>query len=136
MKAKIVLSVAMLIIAPRASYAEPYTVKLRHPICEDTYITEINARIGYEENNKFVYGDPKEVGSAVTYANGEIGVSYDYVPALSEDAHVGDKVRLCKVAKPVHCPKGDDRGQIYRAFDYRTGKSWTLMNSGHGCGGA
>lgn len=121
---------------PARSGDEPYEVKLVHPICEDTFIATIVARLGSEKNNQFVYDDPKEVGSAVTYLNGKYGVSYDYVPALSEYARTGDKVRLCLIAQYANCPKDDDRGKTYRAIDLRTGKSWTLMDSEHVCGGA
>ena len=104
-----------------AEAKEPHEIKLKHPICEDTYIVGINSRL---------------FGSAVNYANGKYGVSYDYVPELSERAQAGDKVRLCLVAEYVNCPKGDDRGKTYRATDLRTRGTWTLMDSEHICGGA
>ena len=61
-----------------AGAKEPHEIKLKHPICEDTYIVGINSRL---------------FGSAVNYANGKYGVSYEYVPELSERAQAGDKVR-------------------------------------------
>jgi len=79
---------------------------------------------------------PRQVGSAVQYANGKYGVSYEYVPALSRRAKIGDKIFLCKVAEYVNCPKGDDRGKTYRGFDERTHETWTLGDSEHVCGGA
>ena len=122
--------------APPAEAKEAHEAKLKRPICEETYILHLGARLGQYEGNRFVEDDPKEAGSAVYYANGKYGVSYDYVPELSERAKEGDKVQLCLVAKYVDCPKGDDRGKTYRATDLRTGGTWTLMDSEHICGGA
>ena len=136
MELRLISQGALFAMAATRAGADPVEVRLPSPVCEETRIAAINARLATEENNKTVYEDPKKVVSAVTYTNGKYGVSYDYVPALSEGARVGDKIRLCKVAQYIDCPKGDDRGQTYRAFDFRTGKSWTLMNSEHVCGGA
>jgi len=135
---RIVLPLFVALSAATSAYADsdPYEVKLTHPICVETAIAEITARLGSEQNGKIVSEDPKKVGSAVRYANGVLGVSYDYVAALSKYARVGDKVGLCLVAHYVHCPKGDDRGKTYRATDHRTGKSWELGDSEHICGGA
>jgi hypothetical protein len=74
-------------------------------------------------------------GDAVEYTNGGYGVSYDQVPAL-HSARRGDKVKLCLTSLPTDCPKGDDRGKIYKATDLRTHKSWELPDAEHMCGGA
>lgn len=74
-------------------------------------------------------------GSAVEYANGLGGVSYDVVDAVRR-ARVGDRVTLCLVSVPENCPKGDDRGKVYSAVDQRTGLGWSLSDSQHMCGGA
>lgn len=116
--------------------AGPYEKKVRPPVCSVTTIAEISARIGEEINGKFVPGDPKEVGTAIRYANGVGGVSYDYVPAISERSRVGDRVRLCLVSRYVGCPKGDDRGKIYVAVNLRTHEKWSLPDAQHICGGA
>ena len=45
-------------------------------------------------------------GSAVAYANGVTGVSYDVVAALRR-SRVGDPVTLCLISIPRNCPPGD-----------------------------
>ena len=62
-------------------------------------------------------------------------VSYDEVPDIAR-SRPGDPIRLCLVSIPKHCPPGDDRGRFYKATNLRTGKSWTLPDSEHMCGGA
>jgi hypothetical protein len=74
-------------------------------------------------------------GSAVSFDNGGYQVSYDTVPAI-EHSKTGDPVRMCLVSIPRHCPKGDDRGRVYRTTNLRTHKGWKLPDSEHMCGGA
>jgi hypothetical protein len=74
-------------------------------------------------------------GSAVSFRNGGYQVSYDTVPAI-EHSKAGDPVRMCLVSIPHHCPKGDDRGRVYRTTNLHTHKSWKLPDSEHMCGGA
>jgi hypothetical protein len=74
-------------------------------------------------------------GSVVSFENGGYQVSYNAVPAVAE-SRKKDPVRMCLVSIPENCPKGDDRGRVYRTTNLRTGKTWTLMDSEHGCGGA
>jgi hypothetical protein len=74
-------------------------------------------------------------GSAISYANGGYQVSYEAVPAIRHSRR-GDKIRLCLTELPTDCPKGDERGKIYRATNLRTGETWELPDSEHGCGGA
>jgi len=114
----------------------PYEKKISRPLCEFTTILEITARIGTMSNGRFVAGDPREVGSAINYANGIYGVSYEYIPAISERSRVGDRMRLCLVSRYVNCPKGDDRGKTYAAENLRTGEKWSLPDAQHMCGGA
>src|SRR5262245_29623498 len=82
---------------------EPHEVTLKKPICEQTAIKEISCRLEG--------GDLKESGTAIQYVNGVTGVSYDYIPAISERSRVGDPVKLCLISQYVDCPKGDDRGK-------------------------
>lgn len=130
------LSFAIALCAAFQASAEPREKQIRPPICATTSIAEISARIGEEIKGKFVPADPKEVGTAISYANGVYGVSYDYVPAISERSRVGDPIRLCLVAAYVGCPKGDDRGKTYAAANLRTRERWSLPNAQHVCGGA
>jgi hypothetical protein len=74
-------------------------------------------------------------GSAVSFENGGYQVSYDTVPAI-EHSKAGDRVWVCLVSVPRHCPKGDDRGRVYRTTNLRTHKTWKLPDSEHMCGGA
>jgi len=74
-------------------------------------------------------------GSAIGYANGVVGVSYDIVEAVRR-SRIGDKVTLCLVSVPEGCPKGDARGKIYSAVNARTGQGWSLPDAEHMCGGA
>jgi hypothetical protein len=74
-------------------------------------------------------------GSAVTFNNGGYQVSYDTVPAIVH-SKAGDPVKMCLVSIPRHCPKGDNRGRVYRTTNLRTHKSWKLPDAEHMCGGA
>jgi hypothetical protein len=57
-------------------------------------------------------------GSAISFDNGGVQVSYDNIPAIHR-SQIGDAVKLCLVSVPEDCPPNDDRGKIYR-----TGESW------------
>ncbi len=74
-------------------------------------------------------------GSAVVMANGGYQVSYDQIPDVDR-SRPGDPLVFCLVQLPRDCPKGDDRGKIYKTTNKRTGRSWTLPDSQHSCGGA
>ncbi|HXC54752.1 MAG TPA: hypothetical protein VNU97_05630 [Rhizomicrobium sp.] len=74
-------------------------------------------------------------GSSVGYANGLFQVSYEVVPGIAA-ARAGDRVKLCLIEIPSDCPKGDDRGKVYKATDLRNHKSWQAPDSEHSCGGA
>jgi hypothetical protein len=93
--------------------------------CANTRIKAIGTRLE---------GMP-DSGSAVSFANGGDQVSYDTVPAIVH-SKAGDPVRMCLVSIPRHCPKGDNRGRVYRTTNLRTHKSWKLPDSEHMCGGA
>lgn len=99
--------------------------------CVKTTIKSIETRLVDGSTNKPIPGS----GSAVNFENGGYQVSYDIVPAI-EHSKAGDPVRMCLVSIPSNCPKGDDRGRMYRTTNLRTHKSWTLRDSEHMCGGA
>ncbi len=92
--------------------------------CTETTITDIGYRLG----------EPG-TGSAISYANGGVGISYDTIPEIHR-SQIGDAVKLCLVSVPEDCPPRDDRGKIYRATNLRTGESWEAPDSQHSCGGA
>ena len=95
--------------------------------CVNTRIVSIGARLE---------GDPG-LGSGMHFdtAAGVGGVDYEVIPALRR-SRVGDRVRSCLVSIPRHCPRGDDRGRIYRTTNLRTHQSWRMSDSQHSCGGA
>ena len=64
-----------------------------------------------------------DTGSAIVYANGVSGVSYEYVPPLHA-SHIGDHIRLCLVSVFKNYPLGGDLGQEYQATNLRTGNHW------------
>jgi hypothetical protein len=99
--------------------------------CAKTRIKSVGTRLVDGSTNKPI----PDSGSAVSFANGGYQVSYDTVPAIVHSKE-GDRVRMCLVSIPKHCPKGDDRGRIYRTTNLRTHKSWTLRDAEHMCGGA
>jgi hypothetical protein len=92
--------------------------------CSETTISDIGYRLG----------DP-DSGSAISYANGGVQISYDTIPEIHR-SRIGDAVKLCLVSLPEDCPPGDDRGKIYSATNLRTGETWEASDSQHSCGGA
>jgi uncharacterized protein YecT (DUF1311 family) len=112
----------------REYQAGVYEVNVSPPVCINTVISEIGARLEGM--------DPKEVGTRIFYKDYVSGVSYSYIPAISERSRINDPVRVCLVSKFENCPKDDDRGESYRAINLRTKESWTLSYSQHICGGA
>jgi len=99
--------------------------------CAKTAIKSVETRLVDESTNKPIPGS----GSAVSFENGGYQVSYGTVPAI-EHSKAGDPVRMCLVSIPKNCPKGDNRGRMYRTTNLRTHKTWTLRDSEHMCGGA
>lgn len=99
--------------------------------CVETSIKSVETRLVDGADNAPIPGS----GSAVSFTNGGYQVSYDTVPAI-ERSKKGDPVRMCLVDVPSNCPKGDDRGRIYKTTNLRTHKSWRLPDSQHSCGGA
>ncbi len=93
--------------------------------CAETSIKDIGTRLDGVADS----------GSALDYANGIDGVSYDTVPEVTS-AKAGDKVELCLVSLPQNCPKGDDRGKVWLAVDLKTHQFWQLPDAEHMCGGA
>jgi hypothetical protein len=93
--------------------------------CVSTTIQEIGTRLD---------GVP-DSGSAVMFANGGVQVGYDRVAAI-EQSRVGDAVRMCLQSIPHNCPRGDDRGRVYRVTNLRTQQTWVRPDSSHSCGGA
>jgi hypothetical protein len=93
------------------------------------------AAVGYRLEDASTGKPLPNSGSVSRFGNGIILISYDQVPAIDR-SRKGDAVKLCLVSLPQNCPKGDDRGKIYKATNLRTNLSWTLPDSQHACGGA
>lgn len=99
--------------------------------CVETTIKSVETRLVDGATNKPI----PDSGSAVSFANGGYQVSYETIPAI-ERSRPGDSARLCLVFIPRNCPKGDDRGRIYKTTNLRTREIWRLPDSPHSCGGA
>ncbi|MGE5261151.1 MAG: hypothetical protein ACM3MH_09790 [Actinomycetota bacterium] len=113
---------SLLVMSSFAARAEELPTEVG--ACSETTITDIGYRLG----------DP-DSGSAISYANGGVQVSYDTIPEINH-SEIGDPVKLCLVGVPEDCPPGDDRGKVYSATNLRTGESWEAPDSQHSCGGA
>ena len=127
MKRLILASIAMF----QAGAVLAQGLPAREATCVTTRIAKLEHRLQAGEKGSFI----ADSGSAVVYANGGYQVAYDELPAVGR-ARVGDAVILCLIRLPRGCPPGDTRGRIYTATDLRTMESWTMADSGHGCGGA
>jgi hypothetical protein len=99
--------------------------------CANTSIKSIETRLVDGSTGRPI----PDSGSAVSFINGGYQVGYDTLPAI-EQSRAGDPVRICLVKIPKNCPKGDDRGRVYRTTNLRTHRGWTLPDSEHMCGGA
>lgn len=63
-------------------------------------------------------------------------VNMDEYMYSTHDFVKGDKIKMCLVSLPKHCPPGDERGKTYSIFNYRSNKAFTGVDSWHSCGGA
>jgi len=98
--------------------------------CAETIVTKV-VRRPYEN------GDPATAnfGSAIQYKNGGGQISSEQNAGI--DASMpGDRVKICLVALPHNCPRGDYQGAVYHALNMRTGQDWDAPNSKRACGGA
>jgi hypothetical protein len=103
---------------------------LRVGQCSNTTVKWVGTRL--EDANHQPIPDS---GSSIRFSNGGYQVSYDTLDAIAK-SRPGDQVKLCLMSIPSPCPPGDNRGKIYQTLNLRTGKSWTLPDSQHFCGGA
>jgi uncharacterized protein len=106
---------------------ETYGLPLQAGVCTTTHIRDIGGRL--EGDNKF------ESGTSVMMANGGYQVSYERQNGIIS-SKIGDKVLMCLISIPRHCPPGDGRGRTYTTTNLRTHATWTLPDSEHMCGGA
>lgn len=95
--------------------------------CFSTSVKEVGNRLE---------GDADDTsGASIVYADGHYQVDYDS-SRRKLGFKVGDSVRLCVVALPKGCPRGDHRGITYKATDLITRRTWVAADSEHMCGGA
>ena len=99
--------------------------------CVETAVSKIGNRLEDGTTGKPI----ADSGSAVDFANGGYQVAYEQVPEV-DNSRPGDRVKICLVSIPKHCPPGDKRGRVYKTTNLRTDGSWTLPDSEHSCGGA
>jgi hypothetical protein len=129
---------AGLLAAPTVTLASPRSVvsAITHRPeqagqCFSTRVKQVTTRLA-ESDGRPVPGS----GSAVVFADGHLNVEYQAVAAMDR-SRPGDRVRLCVRNLPSpSCPKGDNRGIVYRAHNLRTGLTWVSSDAEHGCGGA
>ncbi len=88
------------------------------------------------EFNTFLGSDPANphLRAAVTHYEGTPGNN------IMMRERVGDKVQVCFLSRPAptaYCnPDKDDRGRLFRVYDYRQHAQYSGMNGEHDCGGA
>lgn len=116
-------------VLPNPVIAAPLPTRIGQ--CSNTTIKWVGNRLEDGITHESLPGS----GSAVSFTNGGYQVSYESVSAI-EASRAGDPVKLCLESIPHPCPPGDNRGRFYKTLNYRTGRSWTLPDSQHLCGGA
>ena len=103
--------------------------------CVDTSFVKMTDRFGQP-----IHGSGRDAnGMDVAFANRVTLVAYS-VSAVAVRERPGDRVQLCflgHVEGAQGCkPATDDRGRLYRVYDYRLHAAWSATNSQHMCGGA
>jgi uncharacterized protein len=96
--------------------------------CERTTVEWIGPRL------QQIQGEAPD-GTSIRFDDAVRQVSYYPEPAVLS-SHVGDPARVCLIEIPKGCPRGDNRGRVYRVTNLRTRKTWELPDSSHECGGA
>ena len=129
---RLAVSVALLVASlPSPIEAAPLPKHIGQ--CSITGISNIGTRL-FDPAHPHIRPNP-ELGTSVDFVNGGHQVSYDLVKAIAR-SRIGDRVRVCLVSIPRHCPPGDTRGRFYRTLNLRTHRGWTLPDAQHLCGGA
>jgi hypothetical protein len=111
--------------------AEAHGLPKRIGECRETRITKITTRLMDGTTRRPIY----DSGSAVMFSNGGYQVSHSEIDEINR-SRVRDRVLMCLVSVPDICPRGDNRGRIYRTINLRTGEYWELPDDTRVCGGA
>ena len=130
----VALLLILLTVAGVRSAGAAVSVPKRVGQCATTTISWIGTRLAEVDDAGKETPIPGS-GSAVSFADKLYQVSYDTVPAV-EASRVGDRAQICLRNIPKGCPKGDERGKVYRTTNLRTHRTWTLPDAQHMCGGA
>jgi hypothetical protein len=99
--------------------------------CSNTSVAKVMTRLEDSVTKKPILGS----GTSIEFTNGIYLVSYDTV-SEAESSKPRDPVKLCLISIPKNCPRGDNRGKVYKVTNLRTKKTFTLPDSQHSCGGA
>ena len=110
----------------------PAAVPTKIGQCSSTAVENVGPRL--QSGDAIVPGD-FDSGTIIQFKNDSVQVSYERENALLNSKR-SDKVVMCLISIPHHCPPNDDRGRIYVVTNLRTQQSWTLPDSQHSCGGA
>ena len=108
--------------------AKPWPASKPH--CQNTTVKVATTRL--EADGRPVY----DSGVAIVFANGVTAVDYQPGNPIAMRERAGDKVQTCLYSVPKNCPPGDDRGKVYRTYDYRLHAAYYLPATEHSCGGA
>jgi hypothetical protein len=135
--------VAVLLVAQSSTaYADdPLETDPQPYHCEDSTVTEAGTYFKDDPNGGFyaifqstlgVQNFPKAHASVVDRSAGQNS------PLAKQK--VGDKVQVCLLHTPTkspYCdPNKDERGRVYRIYNYRLRSAYQGWNGNHGCGGA
>jgi hypothetical protein len=142
-------------ISPALAQAEEYVPGVWHyrsVECVDTTVVSVEPRLVAEGQKKFSAQD-FESGVDVVFkthlgsdpAHPHLFASVTHYGGLPGNEIMvrerpGDKVQVCFLSRPaptLACnPDQDERGRIYRVYDYRQRAQYSGMNTEHDCGGA
>ena len=100
--------------------------------CSSTAVVNVAPRL---QSGDAIAPADFDSGTSVTFENNGFQVSYERENALLNSKR-SDRVVMCLISIPHHCPPNDDRGRIYVVTNLRTQQTWTLPDSQHSCGGA
>ncbi len=121
--------------------------------CVDTTVVSVTPRLQTFGQKTFTTADFEQSGVEVSFST-HLGVDPLFPKERASVTHYqgldgndimmserpGDKVQVCFLAVPAptkFCnPDKDDRGRLYRVYDYRQHASYAGWNSEHTCGGA
>jgi hypothetical protein len=131
---KILITVALGVLALPAFANEPKQVPVNPPVCSFHIVKEVHKGERMEPA-----GSDDACGACASWLAFKDGTGSQTpykVDELLEASRQGDTIRSCVISKYINCPKGDEeRGTTSIDTNMRTGHSWQSSSS-HICGGA